>query len=265
MNKPINTTFVVGVPREITAQSTEDFTVALHTILATSPTVVILDCGYIDQVTSAHTKLLWQAHMECSMIGATVSLTSASYYVWKVLKSLDLDSFFVAVEAPGSSSADRRSKGSMESGNRFEREYCLDEAVVEQTQADFLQFLDSLGVPQADSYVLQTLFYEIATNIRIHSGLEPSQTVHFAAEAEPERILFTFVDSGIPFNPIEADVTSVEQSDARRNRKPLGLAVMQRLADRLDYRRLDESRNVLVVERKWRMTEWKKVPSGNVS
>jgi len=265
MSTSTNTAFVVRMPRDISAQAAEDFSVALQTVLATSPAVVILDCSDIDQVTAAHTKLLWQAHLECSMIGASVSLKGASYYVWKVLKSLDLDSFFVATETPGDGLADRGSKSSMESSTRFEREYGVDEAGVENTQADFLQFLDSLGVPKADSYVLKTLYYEIATNIRLHSGLAASRTVHFAAEAEPDRVQLIFVDSGIPFNPIEDDVSTVTQSEARRNRKPLGLAVMHKLADRLDYRRMDDSRNVLVVDRKWRMTEWKKVPSGNVS
>ena len=89
--------------------------------------------------------------------------------------------------------------------------------------------------------------------------------MQFAAECESERIQLTFVDPGKPFNPMQADVSEVAKSDARKNRKPMGLEVMHKLADRLDYRRLDDTRNVLVVERKWRMKEWKKSPSHNAS
>jgi anti-sigma regulatory factor (Ser/Thr protein kinase)/anti-anti-sigma regulatory factor len=265
MSEQLNPAFVVRMPRHITAQAAEDFSVALQTVVATSPTTVRLDCGDIDQVTAAHVKLLWQAHMECSLIGASVSLTGASYYVWKVLKALDLDTYFVEVKILGDAFADHTSKGGMESSTLFEREFHPDLSGVEQTQAELLQFLDSLGVPQADRYVLQTLFYEVATNIRLHAGLEPSHRVQFAAETETTRIQLTFVDPGIPFNPIHADISEITQSGARQDRKPMGLEVMQKLADRLDYRRLDDQRNVLVVERKWRMKEWKKSPSRNAS
>lgn len=265
MPEPLNPAFVVRMPRVITTQAPEDFSVALQTVTATSPTTVTLDCTDIDQVTAAHVKLLWQAHMECSMIGAAVQLTGASYYVWKVLKALDLDSYFKKAEVLGEAFADRSSGSSMESSMVFERAFRIDASDVQTAQDEFLHFLDSLGVPHADQYVLQTIFYEVATNIRLHAGLEPSQTVHFAVESEPERVQLTFVDSGTPFNPIQADISKVTKSDARKDRKPLGLEVLHKLADRLDYRRLDDTRNVLVVERKWRMKEWKKSPSRNAS
>lgn len=250
--------FVLRVPTELGVDVPEQFEASVSALLARHPEAIALDCSAIDHLTSMHVKLLWTARTLCVDAGVAVRLAQASKYVWKVLQVLDLAEFFIA-DDPSTQRRDAANPTEiMGSMDVYEDTFEADVPSIDSALERFVANLTTLSVPSSTIYVLRTLFYEVATNIRLHSKLsgESPGTVQFSAIPEQAKIVLTFVDDGACFDPTEFEIAGQATADNAEGRRSFGITIMKKLADRLVYRRVDDTRNVLVIERNWRSPQW---------
>jgi anti-sigma regulatory factor (Ser/Thr protein kinase) len=182
--------------------------------------------------------------------------------VWKVLKVLDLAELFIQDEDSDRGTEQRVSTDLMGSMEVYEDTFNADMESVGSALERFLDHLKSMAVPIGTQYVLRTLFYEVATNIRLHACKNRQEQITFSAFPDSSRIVLTFVDGGPAFDPTLFDISDYSyRTGSEEGRRSFGITILHKLADRLDYKRLDNSKNVLILERKWRMSQWIKQPS----
>jgi anti-sigma regulatory factor (Ser/Thr protein kinase)/anti-anti-sigma regulatory factor len=248
----------IPVPENVESSDAEVFESELTALLAARPEAIALDCARIDHFTSMHVKLVWGARTRCAEAGVAVRLKSASKYVWKVLDVLDLAEFFIAddsTEEAKTNSAPVEFMGGLED---YQDSFQADSEGVDRALENFVAYLKTLNIPSSTAYVLRTLFYEVATNIRLHAreAGEAPAGVKFGALPHRDKVVLTFVDDGTAFNPTQFETAEQATMDTAEDRRSLGITILKRLADRMMYRRLDAKRNVLVVERNWRLPQW---------
>ena len=246
------------VPTDLGDDVSRGFDRSLSELLAKHPEAVALDCADIDHLTSTHVRLLWGARTRCADAGVAVHLKAASKYVWKVLRVLDLAELFVADEPPAPTRAAAEPAELMGGMDLYEDNFQADTAAIDQALERFVTWLKALTLPSSTIYVLRTLFYEIATNVRLHSRLsgEAPAQVQFSALPDRDKLVLTVVDNGACFDPTEFQIDDQAQTDNADGRRSFGITIMKKLADRLMYRRFEDNRNVLVVERNWRSPQW---------
>jgi len=251
----------VLVPVELTEDAPDTFRAAVDSLIAKRSEAITLDCNRVDHLTSSHIKLLWGARIRCAEEGVALRLKSNSEYVWKVLKILDLDEFFIRdedVDADPIGVVPAELIGALDG---YEDTFEAEAESIGTALERFLTYLKSISVPVGTQYVLRTLFYEVATNIRLHAAANPAEQIKFSAMLDSSGIVLTFVDNGPHFDPTEFDISDFSYQEGSDGRRSFGITILQKLADRLDYERLDDSKNVLILERKWRMSQWIKQSS----
>ena len=251
----------VLLPVELRDDAPVAFRACMDSLITKHPEAITLDCRHVDHLTSSHVKLLWSARIRCAEEGVALRLKSDSEYVWKVLKILDLDEFFIHDE---DSDVDEMGHFSTELMGELEGYEDTFDAVAESIGIaldGFLDYLKSLSVPTGTQYVLRTLFYEVATNIRLHASTDTKEQISFSALLDSSGIVLTFVDSGSHFDPTQFDISDFSYQEGSDGRRSFGITILQKLADRLDYERLNDTKNVLILERKWRMSQWTKQSS----
>jgi anti-sigma regulatory factor (Ser/Thr protein kinase)/anti-anti-sigma regulatory factor len=259
-----NDRFQLTVPDVLQPDTPADFERRLETLLRQAPEVIALDCADVDHLSSSHVKLLWGARARCAQAGVTVCLTAASPYIWKVLKVLDLADFFIRDEEAEGRPHPAEPMELLVALDVYEDTFRAGTAEIDSALQRFLNTLRETGVPQNAQYVLRTIFYEIATNVRLHASGEEPGTIAFSAIPDRHKIVLTFVDTGPPFNPLEFEVDAEPRRETADERRAFGIAIVKKLADRMFYKRLDDRENALIVERAWRMPQWSKTPSRNV-
>ena len=117
----------------------------------------------------------------------------------------------------------------------------------------FRQFLEELRVTGASAFELETAFYEVVTNIRLHGRLKNEDTVEFKAQCLPDRLLMKFIDPGQPFDfdPRRIAFNPRKAMDEGQKRG-FGLVMIGRMTDKVRYERQDQRFNVLMLEKLWR-------------
>lgn len=252
----------VLLPVELTEHTPASFQATVDSIILTQPEAITIDCRQVDHLTSSHVKLLWCARIRCAEEGVALRLRTDSEYVWKVLKVLDLAELFIQDEDHDGDPRTRVSTDLMGSMEVYEDTFKADEKAVACALQRFLDHLKSMAVPIGTQYVLRTLFYEVATNIRLHACTNREEQITFSAFPDSARIVLTFVDGGPAFDPTLFNISDYSyRTNSEEGRRSFGITILQKLADRLDYKRLDDSKNVLILERKWRLSQWIKQSS----
>lgn len=235
-------------PAELTVGFLSDFYSQLDNLLQDSPGEIELDCSALDRVTSIHVSTLWQVHIMCQQASIPLRLSSVKYGLERVLRVLDLYHLLVdegkgEVEIDGTetkyaASLQLRFKVTVEDINR-----ALDK---------FRDFLMRLNLGEICAFDLETVFYEVATNIRLHGGLNKDDSVLFTASLANDRISLLFVDPGILFDPTrKASTCDQQQRNYRNLSRGLGLRMIKRMMDDISYERVNNRLNVLTLEKKF--------------
>ena len=261
MINPNGESFVIAIPGQLSPDDAAELDAALQQLFARQPEAISLDCQDVDHLTSSHVKLLWQARTACADRGVTVRLSSAPEHVWKVLEVLDLAEFFIRDESSAAAGSRASPQELLGAQDVHEDHFMAIRDTIEEAQARFVTYMERAGLPVSTQYVLRTLFYEVATNVQLHAAKHGCPSIDFSAVADRSKIVMTFVDDGPPFDPTLFEDREESSADDADNRRSFGIAIMRRLADRMVYKRLDDRRNALILERNWRDTKWKKAPS----
>lgn len=229
---------MMAVPANLSDLDPDRFVEELDQLLTTRPQTVTLDCSHLEHVTSSHVNYLWQAHERCEQSGATLKLSGTSPNLWRILELLDLAEFFA--------------QGKTAELRLYDSRFQATKDGIGAAMLQFVEFLKDQSVPAVTAFELQTLFYEVATNIRLHGHLDQPQSIKFRTENTDNRIKMIFQDSGRPFDPTAVRLEGDLRNAAKRGQmRGFGLVMINRLADKVTYRRVDNSVNELTVTKRW--------------
>lgn len=243
----------IVLPSDCTLPAGDAFEQEVRDAISGMPSLVLLNCQYLDKVVSSHVRLLWSACEMCRDSQVNLRLSHPTTALMRILRTLDLvDSF----QYEGTDHY---------RGQRLDQDLGMEHLPstfadtvhptiddIDASIARFMSFLADVRVSATTLLELRTIFYEIATNIRFHSGVLPQDQFNVDAHAELDCVTMTFADSGVPFDP----TVGTEQIDAvaaarQRKQRGFGLIMVRRLADGLSYHRNPASQNVLTITKKW--------------
>ena len=127
------------------------------------------------------------------------------------------------------------------------------EARVENIDAvtDFVNGeLEALGCPMKAQMQIDVAIDEIFANIAsyAYSGGEGEATVHFSVEEEPRAAVITFLDRGIPYNPLKNEDPDVTLSAEDRQVGGLGIFLVKKTMDVVKYE-YRNGRNILQIKK----------------
>lgn len=226
----------IPVPRDLTKSGMGDFEQKLNELLKEGPAIVAVDCGDLRQVTSTHIQCLWVAYQICEETSIPFYLKSPSRTLLRVLNILDIADFFRSEETC--------------LGKFYTDEFVPQADAIELASEKFCRFLISVPVDEIAVFELRTIFYEVATNIRLHSEMNSSEKIVFSAITDSTALRLTFTDSGKAFNPLEHDSPNDLRDMAKLGRRRgLGITMIKKIADKVSYVRHNNAHNVLIVDR----------------
>jgi anti-sigma regulatory factor (Ser/Thr protein kinase) len=119
----------------------------------------------------------------------------------------------------------------------------------------FHDFLVRAALPGTCAFDLEIVFYEVATNIRRHSGLAETDRIAFNVTVNHNMISLCFADTGRAFDPtLRTPDFNPRKAIKAKQTNGIGLTMIQRLVDTISYRRVNDRMNVVTLTRKldWR-------------
>ena len=243
----------LAVPPDLSESALIGFDRRLNDLLKSDPGTVSVDSSIWQQVTSSHIHVLWLAYKQCSDCGAQMQLVSPTPELVRVLRVLDLYDVFIGIDLEKTSEVSVPAPPDVQ-GQRLEYadDITLSIKSIDNALAEFMKFLNSVQMPDATAFELRTLFYEVATNIRVHGHMEEGELVVFTCHVEEAKITLAFADSGQPFDPTttSADI-DVLSAVANRRTRGFGIMMIRKMADRVSYVRKQNAVNVLTLEKTW--------------
>lgn len=217
--------------------SIEEFLAGVESQLEQGVDTVMVDCAQLNRVTSNHINALWQARQKCGDRTAALELINVGQGLRRVLEALDLTGLFF----PGPSMT-----------IPFKRTFAPTVEQIDEVMGKLVGFLTKAGVPEVTAFELQTVFYEVATNIRCHAQLSETDSILLFVQVRERLTILTFTDSGIPFNPTkQRPGQDLKQLAQEKKRRGFGLDMIKRLSDSLEYECIDGRQNRLRILKGW--------------
>jgi anti-sigma regulatory factor (Ser/Thr protein kinase) len=241
------------VPTDLDEGALEGFFTELEIILEDMPPEVGLDCSLLDHATSGHINMLWEAQTKCEEAGVPMHLLAVRYGLERVLRILDLYDLFSIQERHG------EIQPAVCKGYRpkvdipaFEVDFHATMHGINDALGRFHDFLVRAGLPGSCAFDLEIVFYELATNIRRHSGLAETESVRFSAAPGEGSITMCFTDTGRAFDPTltTSDFNPLRAIKTRQT-NGIGLTMIQRLVDSIRYERVGGRSNVVTLEKRY--------------
>jgi anti-sigma regulatory factor (Ser/Thr protein kinase)/anti-anti-sigma regulatory factor len=234
---------------DLDGETLDGFYTELDSCLSESPEEVQLDCSLLEHATSTHINTLWQARNRCEENGIPVRLTSVTYGLQRVLDVLDLYDLFIAerdgIEAKTETG---RPRGETDQPMLALRIPPTEEGIRAAMQ-ELHDYLTELKYGEIFAFDLETVFYEVTTNIRLHGELSEGDSIQFTAVPMNGAFHLHFEDRGPHFDPTKRNAEfNPEQAISRRQRHGFGLAMIKRLVDSISYEREDTT-NILKLEK----------------
>ena len=123
----------------------------------------------------------------------------------------------------------------------------------EQLRVLLLSVAGELRIPERETDHLLIAADEVFSNIAAYAypGGEGTVEVQMAEPDGGTAIRLVFSDRGIPFDPLAAAPPDTAAPLAERRIGGLGIHVVRKLMDRVDYRRTEDGRNVLTLEKRF--------------
>ena len=112
------------------------------------------------------------------------------------------------------------------------------------------QELEALGCPEKQKMQISVATDEIVTNIAMYAYAPGSGelTVCFAFDEEHRAAEITFIDEGIPFDPLKKEDPDVTLSAEKRQIGGLGIFLVKKTMDGMTYRR-ENGKNILTIRK----------------
>ena len=233
------------VPVDIDDRTTQGFYAELSGRLRETPAELLLDCSLLEHASSTHINTLWQARNRCEEAGVPVKLTEVTYGLERVLIVLDLHHLFTA-ERDGVEARRGAGPAGLDAAVPLEQEVTPTVDGIAEAMSELHAYLAEINIGELLAFDIETVFYEVTTNIRIHGKLREDQPIRFTAAPREGMFNLRFEDPGPCFDPTSrATDFDPERAVRTRRRHGFGLSMIKRLMDDLTYERKDDSVNIL--------------------
>ena len=255
----LNQRCVITVPADLDGGTVMDFYSKLDSLIEERPVEILLDCSDLEHTTSSHISTLWQARQRCQRAGIPVRLSSVRYGLFRILKILNLYELFEFEQGTVESKPGmEKARLGAESVPALRLDFLPSAWAIKDALDRFHDYLRELNVQEICAFDLETVFYEITTNIRLHGQLDDDDCIGFVATPCGDVISLRFIDPGPMFDPTsDPPHFDPDQAIRRRQTSGFGLTMIRRLVDSISYHRRDDGRNVVTLtkklSRKWRM------------
>ncbi len=242
----------IKVPAELTPGTISNLLAAVDDLLQTNPNEVVLDCSRLERITSTHINILWNVRSRCAERRVDLRLDNLHPNFLKVLEVLDLaDLFYLHNVQQHTCSVTRSTVSPEEYGQELLLRVELSPMAVASAMKKLRQHLVRRGVGDREIVELETIFYEVATNIRLHSGLAERDAVDVSVKLNGDEAEFRFIDKGKAFDPTpHKDDFDPSQVINRRQNHGIGVILIKRMTDRMHYERKQGQLNVLTLTKK---------------
>lgn len=110
--------------------------------------------------------------------------------------------------------------------------------------------LEALDCPADAQFQIEVAMEELFTNIANYAYAPGTGSVTVRAEGEPRAIVLTFIDSGVPYDPLAKEDPDLTLSLEERPIGGLGVYMARQCMDEMIYRR-EDGRNVTTIRKKW--------------
>lgn len=110
--------------------------------------------------------------------------------------------------------------------------------------------LEEIDCPMKDQAQIDVAIDELLSNIA-HYAYAPGTgeaTVRFAFDADTRTVSISFLDSGIPFDPLSQTAPDINAPAEERAVGGLGIYLVRKTMDRVDYRYAD-GKNILTIQK----------------
>lgn len=251
MNIKASTSYTIELPSDITVNVLGAFENKVLDLVAIKPHLICIDCSNLKQATSSHVNALWLAYLYCKDADVEICIASPTEQLLRVLKILDLHDLFIFDDDTIRTRMRKAVRSiSSEILSAYADEFLAEVGSINEAMGRFKNYLKTLQMDKAVLIELGTVFYEVATNIRQHSGIGEGELIVFTARLHNERLTLVFADSGMPFD-LSKRVAAYIPDDAAKSRQSrgFGLEMIRRMTDTISYRRLHDSINVLTLEK----------------
>lgn len=224
-------------PNSVDEKSVNDFIERVEDQIEKGAGRIVVDCSSLQRVTSSHINGLWLAYETCRCRRAELELNNVSEGLRRVLEALNLTPIIL-----------RRSPSPAGLNLQLHPTTISIDAAISRV----IGHLNAAGIPEITVFEIQTIFYEIATNIRLHSGLKADEPFEVAVEIEKRRVKILFSDPGIEFDPTsQNNECNIQEAGRHHQRRGFGLSMIKGLCNSLSYSRTTAQRNELIVTKDW--------------
>lgn len=113
--------------------------------------------------------------------------------------------------------------------------------------------LEALDCPMKAQMQINIAIDELLSNIA-HYAYHPEvgeATVRVEVAKEPLSVIITFIDSGVPYDPLAADEPDTTLSAQERDFGGLGIFMVKKSMDEITYR-YENGKNILSIRKIWR-------------
>ena len=112
------------------------------------------------------------------------------------------------------------------------------------------EVLRELGVEHKVAYKVRLALDEILVNVASYAydGGEGEIEISYEISDDPRQITITIIDSGKPFNPLEADEPEFSSDINQRKIGGLGIYIVRKMMDDIIYRR-ENNQNILIIKK----------------
>ncbi len=114
------------------------------------------------------------------------------------------------------------------------------------------EILEGVGCPMKVQVQMAVTVEEIFVNVANYAYGEGSGDVRIVAETEdnPRAVSLTFIDRGIPYDPLQKEDPDITLSSEDRQIGGLGIYMVKKAVDEIDYR-YEDGRNILHVRKEF--------------
>jgi anti-sigma regulatory factor (Ser/Thr protein kinase) len=244
----------VMIPVDLSDDSEEYFIKQVSDIIKVSPKLVELDCSQLKWVTSRHVNLIWRSYSISREAGIKIKLTNTTERLIRVLKVLDIYDLLPseAAETTQTISIDSIPKN-IPLDDSWEISFLPSIEEITLVQERFRNFLESLKVSDLFKFEIETVYYEIATNIRNHSAIETGEKVFLQCWPLKDKLAVEIRYQGNEFDSTNVpDVSTARVSAQKGYKRGYGLMMINRMTDNMTYTRDHNGTNILKLEKYWR-------------
>ncbi len=110
--------------------------------------------------------------------------------------------------------------------------------------------LEAIECPMKAQMQLDVAIDELFCNIASYAygAGEGKATIRFDYDPAARRVILSFIDEGVPFNPLESDEPDVSLSAEERAIGGLGIFLVKKTMDSIKYR-YENGQNILTIEK----------------